>query len=799
MIKWTTPTIKCTIPDGLEFDFILFTIKQNDYVVEKTIYPEQVENSEFNVFFTQQETSGFQLFSPIEAQLNVMKNGTRIATNINQLCIERNLHDEAIEPQPTTILEITQNGRYVVTDYDLVDVNIEVPTKTSQLINDSGFITSADVPTKTSQLINNSNFQTNTDVENSISAHNESAISHLDIRQLVSTEVGNRENADTELQSQIDALTSASDVTDIVGTYQELEEYDTSTLTNNDIIVVLDDSTHNNTKSYYRWDSEQEEFNYVGSDGEYYTKSVADSLFVPQTRQVNGHALSSDITLTYQDVGALSDTTHIPNKQDIKNVIDDEMAVMKYECLVNGIEQLLPANTSTPTTTPLLADIQYPDELRNDQYFNYRISPTTSDGEAEIKKIKGNSVVFNQLAGINKEDRVVNNTTCVANGDGSFTLSTNNSTTEVISLYRLTPLINIPNGHKFYLKLQSSEVNGLVLRPYTSVNTGVTEGTPTEAILTATADINYVAFLFNVGTLINDTLTVKPICVDLTLMFGAGNEPTLDEFKALFPLNYYDYNVGSLLSFNGTGLKTTGKNIVDIVSLNASTSNTNLLSSDNDVTTTITIAFDLVNASFDNLATAFFNFQKKDGTNQYKLTSALKKVSDDTTLSANTTYNERVYYTIENVTFNKLDMYFRTNSYASWSGSMANVSVYFNTDKTYEPYIENTLSLPISTYFPMGMKSAGTIYDELTQSQAIQRIGTRAYQSGDENDDAVLTDFINTNYVLNNEVITDLPQYSDLAELAENVTQEYIVLRNENGVKYKISVDTNGNLITTQM
>lgn len=37
--------------------------------------------------------------------------------------------------------------------------------------------------------------------------------------------------------------------------------------------------------------------------------------------------------------------------------------------------------------------------------------------------------------------------------------------------------------------------------------------------------------------------------IDLTLMFGAGNEPaTVEEFEAMFPLPYYDYNPGEIIS-----------------------------------------------------------------------------------------------------------------------------------------------------------------------------------------------------------------------------------------------------------
>ena len=40
----------------------------------------------------------------------------------------------------------------------------------------------------------------------------------------------------------------------------------------------------------------------------------------------------------------------------------------------------------------------------------------------------------------------------------------------------------------------------------------------------------------------------------------------------------------------------------------------------------------------------------------------------------------------------------------------------------YEPYTSSTLSLPISTYFPTGMKSDENVYDELTENKAIMRI-----------------------------------------------------------------------------
>lgn len=59
--------------------------------------------------------------------------------------------------------------KHVTTDSTVFDVDewgsLEIPTKVSQLDNDSGFITVEDVPTKTSELVNDSNFTTKTELD----------------------------------------------------------------------------------------------------------------------------------------------------------------------------------------------------------------------------------------------------------------------------------------------------------------------------------------------------------------------------------------------------------------------------------------------------------------------------------------------------------------------------------------------------------------------------------------------------------------------------------------------------------
>ena len=164
----------------------------------------------------------------------------------------------------------------------------------------------------------------------------------------IADEILNRQNADNGLQSQIDALVVSSDVFDVVGTYADLQAYDISTVPVNDIIKVLVDSTHNDAATYYRCTESGgvKSWTYIGAEGAYYTKSEADSKFVEQTTTVNGKALSSDITLTASDVGALPDSTVIPT------VNNATLTIQKNGTTVDTFTANSATNTTVNITVP---------------------------------------------------------------------------------------------------------------------------------------------------------------------------------------------------------------------------------------------------------------------------------------------------------------------------------------------------------------------------------------------------------------------------------------------------------------
>ena len=193
----------------------------------------------------------------------------------------------------------------VQSNYTILDTKIDTTQTTLQGNIDtlSGTVTSN--YNDLTQSITNNVSTLNTRITNEVSTLNGT----------ISDEATTRANADNNLQTQIDAITTSSDVFDIVGTYAELQAYDISTVPVNDIIKVLVDSTHNNAATYYRCieTAGVKSWAYIGSEGAYYTKGEADSTFVPQTRTINNKALNQNINLTASDVGALPVGTQIGN------------------------------------------------------------------------------------------------------------------------------------------------------------------------------------------------------------------------------------------------------------------------------------------------------------------------------------------------------------------------------------------------------------------------------------------------------------------------------------------------------
>lgn len=222
-------------------------------------------------------------YSPTPACFTVSKGSYQLASEVEP-------------PSPSIIEQLEQQISELSDEITTINNIIptlatknEIPTKTSQLTNDSNFAYESDIPDVSNFVTKDVDDLTNYTPTEDLSTVattgdyddllNKPDLSVYATTQALENETTARENADIGLQGQIDAITSSSDVKDIVGTYTELQNYDTSTLGNDDIIKVLQDSTHSNAMTYYRWviTAGTGAWQYIGQEGPYYTKSEIDT------------------------------------------------------------------------------------------------------------------------------------------------------------------------------------------------------------------------------------------------------------------------------------------------------------------------------------------------------------------------------------------------------------------------------------------------------------------------------------------------------------------------------------------
>ena len=227
-------------------------------------------------------------------------------------------------------------------------------------------------------------------------------------QQGLADEVTNRENADIYLQGQIDAISASSDVVDIVGTYAELQAYDTQHLKDNDIIKVLQDETQGDATTYYRWSTHTQTFTLIGQEGPYYTKAGADAQFVPQTRTVNGKALSANITLNASDVSALGTS-------DVAQTTGSSTSmVMSQKATTDALGTKL--NIANYVVDTQLADSDNPVQNR---VLNGLLGDMPSDffsGEATTTPTASTEVQFGNILGLDDVQLLGNTTQATTTG-----------------------------------------------------------------------------------------------------------------------------------------------------------------------------------------------------------------------------------------------------------------------------------------------------------------------------------------------------------------------------------------------
>lgn len=172
---------------------------------------------------------------------------------------------------------------------------------------------------------------------------------------------------------------------------------------------------------------------------------------------------------------------------------------------------------------------------------------------ADIQKLEGKSIVWNQKLTI-RNSQTIEGITLTSNGDGSYTVSGTANTTVWLNIGTFTTVV----GHTYYLKGCPKGGSTSTYRIYND-NGGLYDiGDGSLAVATAEKRI-YISLL---GGTTADNLVFKPQLFDLTQMFGAGNEPTIEQFESMFPNDYYPYSEPTLQSVDNSKFVVKGKNLL---------------------------------------------------------------------------------------------------------------------------------------------------------------------------------------------------------------------------------------------
>ena len=391
------------------------------------------------------------------------------------------------------------------------------------------------------------------------------------------------------------------------------------------------------------------------------------------------------------------------------------------------------------------------------------VSAADSSGvPAKDYTVKGKSIVWNQLLDKSKypATTTTNGVTFTNNGDGTITVNGTATANVIFAPIGQNNPISIVSGHKFlFISCPPGGSQNTYFSDLKNVPEDESFFDVGGGVIMATASTT-TGLRCNIRVISGYTannLIFKPQLFDLTQMFGAGNEPaTVEEFRAMFPDDYYPYNDGELKSIVPTSVEASGVERFQLLdkSKYPATTTTNGVTFTNNGDGTI-----IVNGT----ATANTIFALIVGSNSIPVISGhkflfiscplggssstyysdLKTVPGDkgfidmgaglimTTSAATTALrcNIRVFsgYTANNLIF-KPQLFNLTEMFGVGNEPATVAEFWQRVPETlygYNPDDYKSANIPSSKYFPDGMKSAGSVYDEINflSQKAIKRVG----------------------------------------------------------------------------
>lgn len=387
---------------------------------------------------------------------------------------------------------------------------------------------------------------------------NQTAGSKRELEQTITNAGASKEELDESIQTASDTKTALDKSTELAGTAKT--ELDTSTQKAGEAKTALDGSTKTagemqetlsaTVKQAGALDTSLGEKIETGTQLK--TDLVASGAKAVQNIQTAGSEQLGKMQAVVEEFTA--DREQITtNKEDI--------SILKEEMSKNYLDDAK-TKRSLDALWKLNQGISY--QFETDDSKAYQKDIPSGAKLASVKKIGGRTIVWNQLVAKQAESEhnygldfawldngkiKISGTSAYAGGDPN--------------VYTILKSIEVIGNHKYLFKLTGTD-------RFCILGYGIGDSTPqTQKLIFNALDsgIENIAIYgikekIQSGTVIDDI--VCPQIYDLTQMFGAGNEPsTPEEFEAMFPKDYYQYNEGELMSIPVNEVVEHGRNLFD--------------------------------------------------------------------------------------------------------------------------------------------------------------------------------------------------------------------------------------------
>lgn len=178
-----------------------------------------------------------------------------------------------------------------------------------------------------------------------------------------------------------------------------------------------------------------------------------------------------------------------------------------------------------------------------------------------VDKVGGKSVVWNQLCNPDEFDTIG----CTPTESGGVVTI---SDCMEVNRYK-AGFVAVTKGHKYYqtVKIKSDGTNPVGFQNYLfldiSTKTKNAEFMRLSKVAEAKESGNALIQLWSVNATNYQIVKNSFMLIDLTLLFGAGNEPTAEQFGTMFPAESYPYNTGEIISGTTANVELEGKNLWD--------------------------------------------------------------------------------------------------------------------------------------------------------------------------------------------------------------------------------------------